>query len=130
MGQSFFSKFAEHMKLSGVQKTDWRNGAEMNFKKIYKEKCQILSLVNNSPRHQYALGAGLLESCPAEKNISALVDSKLIMDKKCVISAKKANSRITEWLRLQKTSKIVESILWPITTFVNWTLALRTPWLP
>lgn len=68
----------------------------MNFKKIYKEKCQILPLVDNSPRHQYTLGAGLLESCPAEKDISALVDSKLIMDKKCVITAKKANSRITE----------------------------------
>lgn len=52
---------------------------------------------------------------PAEKllsrDISALVDSKLIRYKKCIITAKMANDKITESLRLQKTSEIVESSL-------------------
>lgn len=68
------------------------------------------------PEHEDTLGAGLLESWSAEKDISALVDSKLIMHKNCTITGKKASNRITESLRLQKASKIVESNLWPVTT--------------
>lgn len=43
-------------------------------------------------RHQYMLMTGQLGSKSAEKDIRVLLDSKLTMNKKCLIRAKKANN--------------------------------------
>lgn len=64
----------------------------MNLMKFDKGKCHILSLGNNNPRHQYTLAAGQLESSSAEKDIRVLVGSKLTVNKKYTVTAKKASN--------------------------------------
>ena len=57
-----------------------------------KAKCRFLQLGHNHSMQCYRLGEEWLESCPAEKELEALVDSQLNMSQQCAQVAKKANS--------------------------------------
>ena len=61
--------------------------ADKNLMKFNKEKCKVLHLGRNNPRHQYMLGATHLESSFAEKDLRILVDKKLTWIQQCALAA-------------------------------------------
>ena len=51
--------------------------ADRNLMKFDKGKGRVLHLGRNNPMHQYRLGADLLESSSAERDMGVLVDDRL-----------------------------------------------------
>jgi len=116
------SKFADDTELGGVvcipedcaavqrdldRLESW---AERNLMKLNKGKCRVLYLGRNNSMHQYRLGADLLESSSAERDLGVLVDDRLTMSQQCALVAKKA-SGILECIKRSVASKSREVLL-------------------
>jgi len=59
--------------------------------KFNPEKCKVLYLGRNNPRHQYMLGATHLESSFAEEDLGVQVGTRLNTSQQCALATKAAN---------------------------------------
>ncbi|KAJ7415087.1 rna-directed dna polymerase from mobile element jockey-like [Pitangus sulphuratus] len=96
------SEFAKNTKLcSAVEILEGRAAiqrdldrldrwADANLRKLNKEKCKVLHLDRENPRHTHRLDREVIESSSAEKELEVMVNKKLHLSQQCELTVQKA----------------------------------------
>ncbi|PKU38756.1 hypothetical protein llap_10939 [Limosa lapponica baueri] len=86
--------------------------------KFSKAKCKVLHVSWGNLKNKYRLGREWIESSPVEKGLGVLVDEKLNMSRKCVVTAQKANG-ILGYIKRSMASRSREVILFLYSTLMR-----------
>lgn len=66
--------------------------AELNKKRLNRNKCKGLLMGSKNVMHVYRMGTTLLRNCIYEQDFRGVMDCKLNMSRKCDATAKNANA--------------------------------------
>ena len=101
--EGFLSKFADYTKLGGaVESVKGGEALPRDLDrleswaiticiKLKKSKCWVVHLGRGNPGYKYRLADEMLESSPAERDLGAVVDSKLNMSQQHALAARRAD---------------------------------------
>ncbi|NXG75701.1 KIF9 protein, partial [Baryphthengus martii] len=92
-----FSSRCEKKSRRSNEQPSW---AKRNLIKFNQDKCRVLHLEGNNPRHQYRSGVDLLGSSSMEKDLGMLRDNRFSMRQQQALRARKVNGLLES---IQKT---------------------------
>ena len=69
-------------------------GPKFNKVRFNKAKCQVLHISNNNPCSTTRLGTEWLDSDQAERDLGALMDSRLAMSQQCCPTERHETTRL------------------------------------
>jgi len=96
--------------MTGIMRRRLESWPCVNLMKFNKAKCKVLHMGRGNLKHKYRLGAEWIESSPAQKDLTVLVDEKLNTTRQCELTDQKANCTLG-YIKRSMASRSREGIL-------------------